>query len=91
MSVRLIRKLDGLPELKTVHGIVIENDIPRPGRRQRGAAQITAAVFALEPGQSLVYHHKCERQRDQVKKKHPERKFSTLQIGLSQWRVWRMK
>ena len=81
-AVRQIRKLDSLPEVKTVGGFVIERDIPPPYvRAPKGALQ--EALLALEVGESLVHTSDGSDTRKKARRQRPGISFAVKEIAKS--------
>lgn len=83
--VRHIRKLDNLPETRTVLGIAIRNDIPPPV----AYGSLQKIGRALEVGDSFEWHQKVDC-HNRLTKFIPGRKFRCSAIGGGKFRIWRV-
>lgn len=83
-AVRTIRKLDDLPEIKTIRGVVIEKGVPIP--RKQPVGRLDEVLLTMEVGESFVHTSRLGSRR-----KLKERVFTTRQLGPKKFRIWRMK
>jgi hypothetical protein len=85
-AVRTIRKLDGLPEIKTVRGVKIEQGIPIPGTHAN-YGKWKKVLMAMEVGESFF---DVKRRKLDGKDKIPGRDYTTRRVS-GGFRVWRTK
>lgn len=88
-TLRTVRKLDGLPEQKTVRGIVIEKGLPIPPQNANRLTPGMAACLALEVGESFVYSTRGVLQAKHIKA--TGREFAAREIAKNRYRIWRTK
>lgn len=81
--LRTVRKLDGLPEVKEVCGVVIERGVPLPRRSPLG--RLDAILAALEVGESFVHPN-----RAYIRTKQGSKVFTARKIHGGKYRIWRM-
>ena len=84
--VRQIRKLDAMPEVRTIFGVVIEKGVKSP--TPYGALQKIGR--ALDVGDSFLWHEKIDVQ-NRLGKYIPGRRFMTKKQPDGQYRIWRIE
>lgn len=88
-AVRQIRKLDSLPEQKSVRGIVIEKGVPLPIANETRRSPGVEAMLTIEVGESFVHKGRGIMKAKEIMRSG--RKFTSRDLGGGRFRIWRIK